>query len=344
MNTKFNVRKKVLGNLNTNRFASRNGHAKSSNRSARISPPKTNEPVVIDSMMFGETEMMAAHLLPGPRPAIVDPGPANTAENVIEGLGDLGVDQVDSIVMTHIHFDHAGGAARLAREYPDATIYIHSRVARHLADPTRLTESVKSVWGDRTETLFGLPGSIDPDRIQPLEDGDTIDLGDRRLEAIATPGHTRAHMSFYDQKTTAILCGDALGLQLPGSRVIRPSSPPVDYSHEEAIASIERIRAMDSSSLHLSHFGLARQDPSATCDRAITAIKDWRESFLKKRETSEGEEDLLRRVNACVEAKLEPNMKPSVRRGFEAVNPAWLNVAGMTREIERAHEKFSDAA
>ncbi|MGK2931347.1 MAG: MBL fold metallo-hydrolase [Solirubrobacterales bacterium] len=342
MNTKFNVRKKVLGNLSSARFASLNGHAKSTT-SKKIEPPRTIEPVVIDPLMFGETEMMAAHLLPGSRPAIVDPGPANTAENVIEGLEALGIDQLSSIVLTHIHFDHAGGAARLAREYPDATVYIHSRVAKHLAEPAQLTESVKQVWGDRTEALFGFPDPIDRDRIQSLEDGDTIDLGDRLLEAVATPGHTRAHMSFFDQKTSAVICGDALGLQLPGSCIIRPSSPPADYSREDAISSIGRIRAKNPSSLYLAHFGLARQDPSATCDRAIVAINDWHESYLGKRETSEGEEDLLRRVNACVEAKLEP-VPPSVRRGFEAVNPTWLNVAGMNGEIERAQRAFSDAA
>ena len=294
-------------------------------------------------MMFGEPEMMAAHLLPGAKPAIVDPGPANRASDVIEGLDALGIDQLDSIILTHIHFDHAGAAAILAERYPGATVYIHSRVAKHLADPTRLTESVKAVWGEATEDLFGFPASIDPDRIESLEDGDRIDLGDRSLETIATPGHTRAHMSFYDEKTTAVLCGDALGLQMPGSRIIRPASPPADYSREDAIASVNRLRAKHPSSLHLAHFGLARQDPEATCDRAILAINDWHESFLNKRESSVGEEDLLRRVNACVEAKLEP-VPPSVRRGFEAVNPTWLNVAGMTGELERAQARFSDAA
>lgn len=342
MNTRFNVRKKVLGNLGSTRFASQNGRAESS-LSPVVELPRTVEPIVIDTMMFGEPEMMACHLIPGSRPAIVDVGPANTADNVIEGLAVHGINSVDSIVLTHIHFDHAGGAARLAEHFPDATVYIPSRVVRHLADPTKLTESVTSIWGDQTEELFGLPSSIDPDRIQGLEDGDTIDLGDRKLEAIATPGHTRAHMSFYDQRTGAVVCGDALGLQLPGSRIIRPSSPPADYSRAEAIASIDRIRAKQPSSLHLAHFGLARQDPNATCDRAIIAINDWHESFVNKQEDSEGEEDLLRRLNACLEAKLEP-VPPSVRRGFEAVNPTWLNIAGMTGELERARRDLSDAA
>lgn len=342
MKTRFNVRRKVLGNLSTNGFASRNGHTES-----RPSPltalPRTSEPIVLDTMMFGEPEMMASHLIPGSRPAIVDAGPANGAGNVIEALEGLGVTKLDSIILTHIHFDHAGAAGHLAEHFPDATVYIPSGVAAHLADPARLTESVKSIWGPQTEELFGFPEAIDPDRIQGLADGDTIDLGDRKLEAIRTPGHTRAHMSYFDPKTGAMMCGDALGLQLPGSRIIRPSSPPTDYSRDDTIASIDRIRSKQPASLHLAHFGLARQDPNATCDRAILAINDWHESFLAKLDDSEDEEDLLRRLNACVEAKLEP-VPPSVRRGFEAVNPTWLNIAGLNGELHRAGRELPDAA
>ncbi|MGA7436023.1 MAG: MBL fold metallo-hydrolase [Solirubrobacterales bacterium] len=334
MTTRFNVRKKVLGNLTPLRLAHKNGPAAKSGPNPEVSPPTTIEPVVIDTDMFGEPEIMAAHFLPGEKPALVDTGPANTAENVIEALDTLGIKRLDSIVLTHVHFDHAGGAGRLAEHFPEATVYIHADAAEHLVDPHQLAETVESVWHQDAEGLFGLPVPLPEGRIRTIGHGDRIDLGDRQLEAIASPGHTRAHMVFLDRGTGAMICGDALGLQLPGSRVIRPSTPPSDYSHADSVASINRMREFDPTSLHLAHFGPAQQDPEATFDRAIIAIDDWHESFERKSEIAEDEEELLRSVNACVEATLE-SVPPSVRRGFESVNPAWLNIAGMAGERDR---------
>ena len=345
MTTRFNVRKKVLGNLSPIRLAHKNGNDTAETSSApEVSPPATIDPISIDTGMFGESQIMAAHLLPGEKPALIDTGPANTADNVIEALTALGIKRLNSIVLTHVHFDHAGGAGRLAEHYPEATIYIHERGRPHLVDPQKLADAVKDIWGGRAEALFGMPAPIDPERIRTLADGDTIDLGDRTIEAIATPGHTRAHMVFFDSTTGAMICGDALGLQLPGSRIIRPSTPPSDYSQPDTIASIDRLREYEPASLHLAHYGRAQQTPEATFDRAIVAINDWHESFEKKSELAESEEELLRSVNACVEATLEP-VPPSVRRGFESVNPAWLNIAGMRGERDRRlHGDLSDAA
>ncbi|HTU15397.1 MAG TPA: MBL fold metallo-hydrolase [Solirubrobacterales bacterium] len=343
MTTRFNVRKKVLGNLSPIRLAAKNGTAVESPAAAKVSPPTTIEPIALDTEMFGEHQIMAAHLLPGEKPALVDTGPANTAENVIAALAALGIKRLDSIVLTHVHFDHAGGAGRLAEHFPEATVYIHERAAEHLIDPTRLADSVKAIWGGKAEALFGMPTPIAADRIQTIGDGDLIDLGDRQVEAIATPGHTRAHMVFFDRSTGAMICGDALGLQLPGSRIIRPSTPPSDYSREDTISSIERLREFAPESLHLAHYGPAQQTPDATFDRAILAINEWHDSFQRKSESAESEEELLRSVNACVEATLEP-VPPSVRRGFESVNPAWLNIAGMRGERDRRLRDLSDAA
>lgn len=344
MTTRFNVRKKVLGNLSPIRLAHKNGNTAESSPAPEASPPDSIEPIAIDTEMFGETQIMAAHLLPGEKPALIDTGPANTADNVIAALNALGVKRLESIVLTHVHFDHAGGVGRLAERYPEATIYIHERARPHLIDPRQLSDAVKGIWGGRAESLFGMPAPIDPGRIRTLADGDLIDLGDRSIEAIATPGHTRAHMVFFDVATGAMICGDALGLQLPGSRIIRPSTPPSDYSQTDTIASIDRLRGYEPSSLHLAHYGPAQQTPEATFDRAIVAINDWHESFERKSELAETEEELLRSVNACVEATLEP-VPPSVRRGFESVNPAWLNIAGMRGERDRRlHGDLSDAA
>lgn len=334
MNTHINVRRKVFGKKRRAGSDVDRRSGVSAPPPPPENPPASLDPVLIDSMMHGEEEKMGAWLVPGIRPALIDPGPANTADNVIGALGALGIARLDSIVLTHIHFDHAGAAGTLAGQFPEATVYIHSRVARHLADPTRLTESVRAVWGEPAERLFGTPVPVPGDRLRGLEHGDRIDLGDRRLEVVATPGHTRGHLAFLDDETGSLFCGDALGVQLPGSEVIRPSTPPMDFSLEEAIASIERIDSLQPETVYMSHFGQADPGPDEACDHAIAAIRRWHESFLHKREIAENDEDLRRRFHACLEATLEP-VSPVARRNLETVNPAWLNIDGMTGALER---------
>ncbi len=348
MNTRFHLRERVFGDLRSvGHTARRPGKGQTGDIddeeplvAAGITAPPGPEPMAIDTFMFGEPEMMAAHLLAGPKAAIVDPGPANTVRNLKASLDAMGVDTIDSIVLTHIHFDHAAGAAKLAEHFPEASVYIHGRVAALLVDPTRLIEGVRSVWGEKTERLFGLPDPIEAERVVPIGDGDSIDLGDRRLEAIATPGHTRAHISFRDSETGAVLCGDAIGLQLPSSAVIRPSTPPSDFSFADARESIERLSQTGASSVHLPHFGETSSPPEQVFDQADEALCRWHETFLEYRESSESDLELQRRLNACVEASLEP-VTPVVRKGLEAVNPVWLNIAGMTAEAERGERGSS---
>ncbi len=339
MHTPFHIRERVFGDLRSvappaggrgKKIRGRNGET----GAVSVTPPSGPDPVAIDTLMFGETEMMAAHLLPGPKPCLIDPGPANTAPGLISELEAIGVDELDSIVLTHIHFDHAAGTGLLAERFPDATVYIHERVAGLLAEPGRLIEGVKSVWGDDTERLFGLPTPVDQSRIVALEDGSRIDLGNRALEVIATPGHTRAHMAFLDDQTGALFCGDAIGIQLPSSRVIRPSTPPSDFSLADTLASIRRLAEVGVETVHLPHFSRTSIGPDRIFDQATESLNRWHESFLRNRGAAESDLDLQRRLNACVEASLEP-VTPVTRKGFEAINPVWLNIAGMTAETER---------
>jgi len=296
--------------------------------------PKQAGPVALDTLMFDLSESTASYLIDAPRPTLVDVGSASTFNAVMTGLNARDIDHIDSIVLTHIHFDHAGGAGHLAERFPQATVYIHERVAKHLTDPGPLTEGVRSVWGEQTERLFGLPRPIPAERIQPISDGDLIDLGDRKLRAISTPGHTRAHLSFLDEGTGAAICGDALGIQIPGSAVMRPATPPADFSFPDAVNSIELLRDLHAASLHVAHFGPALTDPQTTCDRALEVLRKWHEAFLSEREYAENDEDLLRRFHCSLEASLEP-VSPVVRRRLETVNPAWLNISGMTMEADR---------
>lgn len=338
MNTRFHVPTKVFG---TRRSRGERPDGDSGSQSAPAMLSGT-DPVLIDPMMNGSSGKTCSYLIQGTKTALVDPGSANAAPRVIEALKSRRI-KVDLILLTHIHPDAAAGAGVIAAKFPKARIAAPAGAAGKLADPVALVHDVKKVFGEKVEKIYGLPAAIDRSRITALGDGDRIDLGDRVIEAISTPGHTSAHMSFLDHSTASLFCGDALGVQLPGSRVVRPSTPPWDFCLDDSLDSIERLADIDAETVFLAHFGAARPGPDEIFERAADSMESWHRSFLKKLEQTDSEEDLSRQFNACLEATLEP-IAPSVRRDLEMVNPAWLNLAGLSAEQARINGQFSDAA
>lgn len=280
--------------------------------------------------------MTAVFLLRGKSNVLIESGPAVTLPNLMAALAEAGIDRIDEVLLTHVHLDHAGASGGLARLFPEARFRIHQRVARYLIDPTRLIEGARQVWGPETDRLFGIAEPVPEHRVLPLSDGDVIDFGDRRVTAVATPGHTRAHHAFLDHDTGVAFCGDAIGIRLPGSDVIRASAPPADFNLDATLESLEKIRGLGATELWPTHFGPAAtgSDVGPYLDRAAAVFMGWREIIERERPLADGEMDLVNRVEAAVAAELEAAPE-AVRERIESANPTWLNVAGMTQDIDR---------
>ena len=235
----------------------------------------------IDTFYGGRERYTAAYLIEANEPAIVETGPTTSFEPVVAGLERLGIGPADlaHIAVTHIHLDHAGGVGRIAERFPNATVWVHERGARHLADPTRLVASVTSIYGPETTTrLFGPVEPVAAQRIRALADGDHIELGGRNLEALATPGHAKHHVALADSWTGAVFTGDALGIHPPDTPSLRPATPPPDYDLELALASIARIRERARDGLVLfSHFGPVHE-VERICELAAERFRTWTEA------------------------------------------------------------------
>src|SRR5262249_1682654 len=95
----------------------------------------------IDLEFSGISRIIATVVLQGAGGvALIDPGPSSTLHTLRSGLERAGIKlaDVNAIVLSHIHLDHAGASGTLVHENPAMRVYVHERGAAHLADPTKL--------------------------------------------------------------------------------------------------------------------------------------------------------------------------------------------------------------
>ena len=112
----------------------------------------------VDTLLGGWAEITAGYLVTGTAPILVETGSQTSVPALLAALEDLGVaaDELAGIAVTHIHLDHAGGVGDVAAAFPNATIYVHERGARHLVDPTKLVDSAALVYGELLDSLSRL--------------------------------------------------------------------------------------------------------------------------------------------------------------------------------------------
>lgn len=303
--------------------------------------------IAIDTRMFGRENVTSAYLLNGPRPALVETGSANVAEEVREGLRSLGVgpDDLAHIVVTHIHLDHAGGAGTLAPHFPSATVWVHERGAPHLADPSRLMASAARIYGE--EGLRRMFGPVDPvpeDRLRSLTDMDTVDLGDgRTLTALHTPGHASHHVALIDSSTGGVFVGDALGVFLPDVQILRPATPPPEFDLELALASIERIRGVEPSQILFSHFGPVEEVEHVTT-LAITRLERWTRIVEEALEETDDPARVAQRLREGTAREMNPAEADEGRRAgvserYESLSSFEMNATGIMRYLRKKREE-----
>ena len=236
-----------------------------------------NDVFQIDTRMAGYQGITAGYLIRGSRPCLVETGTSTSAPIVARALAALGVgaDDLASVVVTHIHLDHAGGVGDIAAAYPKAEIVVHQRGARHLADPRLLMAGAEMAFGDALDRLFGRLSPVPADRIRALDDTGVVDLGDgRRLDSHYSPGHASHHVGLIDSGTGDLYVGDAVGVYIPDTGDLRPATPAPDFDLDAALESLARFRALRPTRLLFSHYGPASNVPEIL-DRSAEEITVW---------------------------------------------------------------------
>ena len=248
-----------------------------------------NDVFQIDTRMAGYDGITAGYLIRGSRPCLVETGTAPSAPIVKGALEALGIGPGDlaTIVVTHIHLDHAGGTGDLAGHYPGAEVVVHERGARHLADPSRLMSSARRVYGDALDALFGELAPTPAVRIRAVEETGSIDLGDgRRLNSHYSPGHAKHHVGLLDSVSGDLYVGDAAGIYLQETGDMRAATPPPDFDLEQALESLRRFAALQPARLLFSHFGPV-SEVGETLQRSADEILVWVDETRRVRDTGQ---------------------------------------------------------
>src|SRR5438128_3799784 len=233
--------------------------------------------IQIDTLLGGWHNVTAGYLIEGREPILVETGSQSSVDSLLAALAELNVAPTDlaGIAVTHIHLDHAGGVGDVARAFPNATVYVHEKGARHLADPTRLVDSAARVYGALLDSLYGRLDPTPADRIHVLADGEEVRVSlTRSLTTVDSPGHAKHHLALHDSDSGILFAGDAVGVRLPEAGVLRPSTPPPDFDLDQALYSLERFAERRPSGIALAHYGLV-PDPSTVLEEATDTLRRW---------------------------------------------------------------------
>lgn len=234
----------------------------------------------IDVELFDEG-FLSGYLFDDEEPTLVDPGAATSAETVLEAVESLGVDPADieNVVLSHVHLDHAGAAGGLVEAVPDLDVYVHEATAPHLVEPDALVESTRDAMGEHFAAM-GEPTPVPDENIVPVpESGETIDVGANTLELIHAPGHSPDHFAVWNPERDLLFAAESIGGYLPRADRWAPPATLPNFDVGTLSDSIERLRELDPEHVVFPHFG-AYPDPASAFGTASRELHRFDERIV----------------------------------------------------------------
>jgi len=267
----------------------------------------------VDSV-YDRRMQTAIHLLVEKgRAAVIDTGTSHAVPHVLAALQAKGVapEQVDYVILTHVHLDHAGAAGQLMARFPHAQLTVHPRGARHMIDPSRLVAATVAIYGEEeTRRVYGEILPVPRERVIETPDEATLRLAGRELLFLDAPGHARHHVVVQDSRTGHIFAGDTFGLSYreldqDGRQFSFPTTSPSQFDPPALHRSIDRMLARGPAALYITHFGRLTK-PTALADDLHRLIDAHAELGVRHRRAGAERKRLLTEgVSAIVLAERE---------------------------------------
>lgn len=268
---------------------------------------------------------------------LIESGPYSCYKTLEGSISSLGyhIEDIRHVLLTHIHFDHAGSSWKLAELGAD--IYVHPFGARHLIDPEKLLSSAKMIYKDQMDSLWGEIRPISKEKVIPVEDNETFELAGLTFRAHHTPGHARHHICW--ELGDLLFAGDVAGVKIADGPAMPPCPPP-DIDIEQWNQSIDCMLSLQPKTLYLTHFGSIKEHISDHLFELKEELSSWSLWIKEAWTLDRDQEKVLPEFVEFVAGRLKSKgLSQAQIHEYELANPAFMSVAGLYRYWDKKEPK-----
>lgn len=273
------------------------------------------------------TGSAAVFLIKGKTSILFEAGMAYAADLMIENIKrELGDGRVDAVLLSHSHYDHVAGLPAVRRAWPEVQVYASERAGEILMKPSALStiRSLSRIAAEESGRSWEQDYKDRELRIDVrLKDGERVQIGEHRVLAFETAGHTKCSLS-YIVDDELMLCSESVGV-LGSSGGYMPAFL-VDY--RGAAESIRKSEKYHVSHIILNHYGfVSEKDKPHIWDILLEKLESSKDIMIRIMKQCESEEEALKEMEKVFHAKVDKKEQPE-----EAF---YINARSMMKTLRR---------